>query len=52
MFTGMEIGAIELIVYYQIGQYYSYDDFKKLRWFQTDDRKSGRNKIFLFLISA
>ena len=28
------------------------DNFKKLRWFQTDARKSGRNKIFLFLTSS
>ena len=33
-------------------QWYENDDFKKLRWFQTDDRKSGRNKIFLFLTSS
>ena len=33
-------------------QWYGNDNFKKLRWFQTDDRKSGRNKIFLFLTSS
>ena len=27
-------------------------NFKSLRWFQTDNRKSGRNKIYLFLKSA
>ncbi len=32
-------------------QWYEKGDFKKLRWFQTDNRKSGRNKIFLFLTS-
>ena len=26
--------------------------FKKLRWFQKDDKKSARNKIFLFLRSS
>ena len=28
------------------------DNFKKLRWYQTEDRKSARNKIFLFLTSS
>ena len=27
-------------------------NFKKLRWYQKDNRKSARNKIFLFLRSA
>ena len=28
------------------------DNFKKLKWFQRDDRKSAKNKIFLFLRSS
>ena len=27
-------------------------NFKSLKWYQTDNRKSGRNKIYLFLKSA
>ena len=28
------------------------DNFKKLKWFQKDNKKSARNKIFLFLRSS
>ena len=33
-------------------QWDSNDNFKKLNWFQTEDKKNFRNKIFLFLRSS
>ena len=33
-------------------QWENNDNFKKLKWFQTDNKKSAKNKIFLFLRSS
>ena len=30
-------------------QWQNTDDFKRLRWYQTDNTKSARNRVFLFL---